>query len=200
MRERLLRQQTLNPAGLNVVASFHVHNMLAAELAAKSVLSNLPKLRLNDLGGDKDWYFSTDGKPEIQQIVPQLCQAVSQYLSTEATLLSAAATPPKQYNSAYFVSTELNGKRYFTIVPSNGDSDIQEVKENNPSEVVSVKLPGGESPEKCQKSLESFCNHLEATYRDMKAFNGWYHSPGLDKQSAQEIVEAYTKTWGCSIM
>ena len=97
----MLKEPTPNPGGLNVVASFLVHNMLATEHAAKSALSYVQELSLNDLGGDKDWYFSTNGRPMVQEIEHRVLQVASQCLTTEATPLTVAATSQEEHNSAY---------------------------------------------------------------------------------------------------
>ena len=207
LSKRMSRLPTLNPGGLNVVASFLVNNMLAAEQAAKSALSSVPELRINDfglgLGGDKGWYFSTGGKPTIQDITTRVLQAVGQYLLTEARPPRVPSTSQKVHNNVYLVSTELNGTYCFAVVTTHGDRAILEIRENNPSKVDGIKLASEETDKplkRVQEIEQSVLYYLGQTFPEIKrTSNGWYCSTGPERLTILEIADSYSGS-SCSIM
>ena len=204
--ERMSKLPTRNPGGVDVVASFLVDNMLAAEQAAKSALSSVPELRINDfglgLGGDKGWYFSTGGKPTIQDITTRVLQAVGQYLLTEARVpATSQKVHENENNSVYLVSTELSGTYCFGVVLSYGDSTILEIRENNPSKVRSVEL-GSNEKDKTSKRLQEITQKVFSYLNDPEIkhmASGWYSTTDPAKLTIEKIAEIYSNSW-CSIM
>ena len=207
LHARLQQLSTANPLGLCVIASFLVQNMLAAEQAAKSALSSIPELRLNDLGGDGDWYFGTDRKPAIQEIVRKTLETTSKYLleepaSTVHTSMSTDATraAQKELDSAYLVSTDHNNTPCFLVVASDGDDVVLEIAKNNPTKVCSAVLPVKDgSREALMGEIKAMETHLKVTFPTGQTLNGWRYGTGPEKLSIKDILDRYQKSW-CSIM
>lgn len=199
LHARLLRLSTANPLGLSVIASFLVNNMLAAEQAAKSALSSTPELQLNDLGGDGDWYFGTDGTPAIRDIVSNVLKAASKHLleepaSTIQMSIDPARTTQEQPDKAYLVSTVHNDTPCFMVVESHGNHVLLEINENNPTRVESKELLESDY----KTGIQNMKKLLNEIFRTGQVMNGWSYGTGPEKLSIQDIFDRQ-KGW-CSIM
>ena len=85
---------------------------------------------------------------------------------------------------------------------SHGDSDVQEIKENNPSKVESAQLAKDKNLLRVQSIAHNFPFRVTQNFSDIKTVNGWYYSTGPEKLSIQRILDTFTYTsnssW-CSI-